>query len=187
LVQQNNLNVERIDAIVGDLDSVGRDILNRCVEEGIKILDLSYDQDTTDLQKCLTFIREEHIKDDKKARTVVALGGLGGRLDHTLSNLSTLYMFRDMDVVLIGEGNAARLIRAGEETAITVDTVEEGPNCAVVPLNGPAKVTTSGLKWNLSDTLTEFGGLISTSNEFADSQVSILSDKDVLWITEVPR
>lgn len=40
-------------------------------------------------------------------------GGLGGRLDHTLANLSALYHHRDMRLVLCGDGNLARLIPAG--------------------------------------------------------------------------
>lgn len=63
--------------------------------------DLSSDQDTTDLQKCLSYVQSVAIRRglDPAALTVVALGAVGGRLDHTLSNLSTLHMFRDMHLV----------------------------------------------------------------------------------------
>ncbi len=37
-------------------------------------------------------------------------GALGGRLDHTLSNLNTLYHFQHLDISLWGDGNLARLV-----------------------------------------------------------------------------
>eukprot|EP00958_Prasinococcus_capsulatus_P023594 scaffold3551_cov408-Prasinococcus_capsulatus_cf.AAC.21 len=45
------------------------------------------------------------------------------------------------------------------------DLMLEGPICGLVPIAGPAKVTTRGLKWNLDDQMLSFGELVSTSNE----------------------
>lgn len=54
--------------------------------------------------------------------------------------------------------------------------------CSLVPLNGPAIVTTSGLRWNLDSGTLNFEGLISTSNEFDGSHCAIIeTDKSVLW------
>lgn len=64
-------------------------------------------------------------------------GALGGRLDHTLSNLSTLYMHRDMNLVLLGDGNLARLVPAGR-ALIRPHRRVEGPLCGLVPCAGGA-------------------------------------------------
>jgi thiamine pyrophosphokinase len=80
--------------------------------------------------------------------TCLGAGGLGGRLDHCLSNLSTLYMFAHLDVVLCGDGNLARLVRPGR-TVIRPAAPFEGPTCGLIPIGGAAVGTTSGLKWNL--------------------------------------
>lgn len=54
--------------------------------------------------------------------------------------------------------------------------------CSLVPFE-PTRVTTNGLKWNLSDTVCKFGGMVSTSNTYdADSDfVEITTDKPLLW------
>ena len=43
-------------------------------------------------------------------------GALGGRLDHTLSNLNTLHMFPHLSITLVGDGNAVRLLQPGTTT-----------------------------------------------------------------------
>jgi len=82
-------------------------------------------------------------------------GALGGRLDHTLANLNTLYMFPHLNITLAGDGNLVRLLRAGR-TEVHPDEAREGPTCALVPLAGPVVASSSGLKWNLDQ--TEVGG-----------------------------
>lgn len=66
-----------------------------------------------------------------------------------------------------------------------VDPRFMGRCCGIIPLCGPTRVSTIGLKWNLDDTVMEFGGLVSTSNEVVGSQVLISSDKPLLWTMEI--
>lgn len=155
--------------IVGDFDSARREVLDELQMAGSELINLSEDQNSTDLQKCLNYILGEKVAEKKPI--VVALGAIGGRLDHTLSNLSTLGRYRDVDLVLIGEGNTARLLRAGDKSIIHIQPSSEGPMCGLIPLAGPATVTTKGLKYNLNNETMSFGGLISTSNSFASEQV----------------
>ena len=67
-------------------------------------MDLSHDQDSTDLAKCLNYIEENHAElepatpNSTKGEEILVLGAMGGRLDHTLSNLNALYMFRCVQV-----------------------------------------------------------------------------------------
>lgn len=75
-------------------------------------------------------------------------GGMGGRLDHTLSALSTLHKWPHLNLVLWGEGNMAQLLPPGKHT-IRPAKGFEGPSCGLVPLKGPATLTSTGLKWNL--------------------------------------
>lgn len=77
-------------------------------------------------------------------------GALGGRLDHTLSNLNTLYCYRHLNMALWGDGNLVRLLRAG--TARIQPARAEGPTCGLVPLARPATASSTGLKWDLDNT-----------------------------------
>lgn len=136
------------DAICGDLDSIRPDVRHFYESQGVEIRDLSSDQDSTDTEKCIHYLKEKTIDINQK-QTVLVVGALGGRLDHTLANLNTLHRVPELDLVMIGEGNGARLIKEGK-SKIRVDPEIEGPKCAIVPLNGPVRVTATGLKWPLS-------------------------------------
>lgn len=149
--------------------------------------DLSADQDSTDLQKCVAYVQEvarQRPELDLDRLTVVALGAVGGRLDHTLSNLSTLHKFRDMHLVLLGEGNLVRLVPAGR-TVLRPHRGLEGPACGLVPVAGRAVVSSSGLRWNVSSTPLEMGGLVSTSNLLAEDEIVVESDVDLVWMTQL--
>ena len=198
--------------IKGDLDSIRPDVLQFYSQRGVPVADLSQDQASTDLQKCLMYI-EQHLLiggggDGAKAKanaeggerndaamsttcqrrqidTIVAVGAHGGRLDHILSNLSTLYTFRHMNIVLCGDGNLTRLIPVGKAIIRPARGVE-GPSCGLIPLLGPAVATTRGLKWNLDESLTmQIGGLVSTSNVLEGGDVWVETDNDLIWTTEL--
>lgn len=115
---------------------------------------------------------------------VVAVGALGGRLDHTLGCLSTMHASSDLDLVLIGEGNAARLVPRGR-ARIVPDLEREGPGCCFAALDGPAIATSSGLAWELHDRLLKMGALVSGSNEITGTEVTIETDNDLVWITRL--
>lgn len=81
-------------------------------------------------------------------RAQCCAGAIGGRLDHTLGNLNALYMYPDLPLVLIGDGNIVRLLRRGK-TQISVNRDVEGVQCGVIPLGEPATVTSRGLQWDM--------------------------------------
>eukprot|EP00193_Tetraselmis_chui_P005337 CAMPEP_0177765392 /NCGR_PEP_ID=MMETSP0491_2-20121128/7971_1 /TAXON_ID=63592 /ORGANISM="Tetraselmis chuii, Strain PLY429" /LENGTH=285 /DNA_ID=CAMNT_0019281745 /DNA_START=285 /DNA_END=1142 /DNA_ORIENTATION=- len=172
-------------AIVGDLDSISSDVRSFYKAKGVAIKDCSDDQDTTDLTKCvnacLQFLTSHGI--EKEKGTILALGAMGGRLDHTLGNLNVLHMFEGLHLVLCGEGNLTRLIPAGD-SVILPDVKMEGPTCGLIPLAGPVTASSTGLQWNLDDTPMGFGSLISTSNLLAAERVMVRSSGALLWTTE---
>ncbi|KAK9863949.1 hypothetical protein WJX84_005404 [Apatococcus fuscideae] len=137
-------------SIRGDLDSVRGDVRDFYAGKGVEITDLAADQDSTDLQKCLHAVEEvTKLKEwELQACNILAVGALGGRLDHTISNLAMLHRFSHLQLTLCGDGNLARLIQRGR-TIIHVDPQTEGPQCALFPLCGPATASTTGLRWNL--------------------------------------
>lgn len=94
------------DFIVGDLDSISSEARRHYGDAlGVPVVDLSRDQDSTDLQKCLAFAAAEVEKRSQNGQRrqgasslpraapppVFVAGALGGRLDHSLSAISTLY------------------------------------------------------------------------------------------------
>eukprot|EP00238_Polyblepharides_amylifera_P003695 CAMPEP_0196582570 /NCGR_PEP_ID=MMETSP1081-20130531/39566_1 /TAXON_ID=36882 /ORGANISM="Pyramimonas amylifera, Strain CCMP720" /LENGTH=308 /DNA_ID=CAMNT_0041903179 /DNA_START=195 /DNA_END=1121 /DNA_ORIENTATION=- len=178
--------------IVGDLDSVDEDALEFYRQKGASLVDQRLDQDCNDLHKCLRYLRssapvQRVLQADgslsNQQNKVFVVGGLGGRLDHEFANLNSLYLFPDLPVVLISDRCLLILLPPGRNTIIP-DLSVEGPVCGLVPLAGPAVVSTQGLRWNLDKAEIKFGGMISTSNEILSREVIVESDQPLIWTTE---
>lgn len=89
------------DLVVGDFDSLGY------VPEGEKVVRHPAEKDDTDTMLAA------RIGIERGYRTFLLLGGVGGRLDHTLANIQTLAYLRESGAraALIGEGETITLIQ----------------------------------------------------------------------------
>ena len=221
--QQPALAAEYIpDYICGDLDSVDSVIQRSYEAKGAQSIKL-HDQDATDFTKTLKYVQE--LKRSGKAQfekysriaNVYCLCEFGGRLDHAISNFSTLYEMShsddDLKVYLISSESISFVLKRGinfiflnepDESASEPSVL--GTHCGFFPMVKPAVVTTHGLKWNVSDAELEFGKFVSSSNEFsfesnaaleslspspasmADSRyVMVKSSEPLLWTMSVRR
>ena len=167
------------DHIAGDLDSIRDDVRSFYSNIGVPVTDLSHDQDSTDLMKCLEVVNVR----TPAFSHIVALGTQGGRLDHILGNLSILHMYRRLPLLLMGEGNLTRLVPRGKSVIHT--SRFEGPKCGLIPLSGGAVASSRGLRWNLDNTPMAMGGLISSCNELVDREIFVETDVDLIWTTEL--
>lgn len=93
-----------VSAVVGDYDSLGH---APDVPDGVEVITLPTEKDVTDTQLAVEYALQ------KGAREITLIGGLGGRLDHTLSNLAILEDALDKRVrITIADGqNRVRLLR----------------------------------------------------------------------------
>ncbi|GAQ89409.1 thiamin pyrophosphokinase [Klebsormidium nitens] len=173
------------DAIVGDLDSLRPDVRDFYTQNSVPIIDLSHDQDTSDLHKCIKYAQGANPSLTQQSKLLV-VGAVGGRLDHQLSNIHILYKFRDLRIVLLGKGNLALLLPEAFEHEIYPDRGVEGPICALIPVGSPVSdVHSTGLRWNLGGQSLQFGELISTSNEIKAERISVRAKGPLLWTTEL--
>ena len=61
-------------------------------------------------------------------------------------------------------------------------------HCGLFPLcQSVNNVTTTGLKWNLSNQRMEYGALISTSNLINSEEITISADSILVWTTEFEK
>ena len=96
---------ERPTVLLGDLDSLGEGNVPRNVE----LIRVPAEKDLTDTQLAVELALQ------RGAREIVIIGGLSGRLDHTLSNLAILQHLEALHVrCVINDGfNRARFLRNG--------------------------------------------------------------------------
>lgn len=171
--------------VVGDLDSVTRDVLGAYEKEGTEVLDLSHDQDTTDLDKCYRVIQQKTniFKESDDGSAVLVLGAFGGKWDREMSNLHVMMKYRHIKSVLVGDSSHAHLLLPGVNT-IEMDFELEGPGCALIPLGHKCLVTTKGLKWNLQEQHLSFGDLVSTSNQAVQNEIRVETDNPLVWVVD---
>lgn len=74
----------------GDLDSISQNLLNKYVENGVIIKKFPKDKDFTDGELIL-----QHLS-DKNYDKIIIIGGLGGRRDHELTNLTLAFKFKNL-------------------------------------------------------------------------------------------
>ncbi|KAJ4968727.1 hypothetical protein NE237_015428 [Protea cynaroides] len=176
------------DVIKGDMDSVRTDVLEFYSNLGTKILDESYDQDTTDLHKCISFIQDSTSELDKSDLCILVTGALGGRFDHEMGNINVLFRFSNIRIVLISDDCLIHLLPRTHRHEIHILSSVEGPHCGLIPIGMPsAKTTTAGLQWDLNDMEMRFGGLISTSNIVRNEKITVQSDSDLVWTISIKK
>jgi thiamine pyrophosphokinase len=122
-------------AVVGDMDSLPK---RRPRWEGTTYL-CDFDEDSSDFEKTLRFVRSIG------ASPVWVAGAFGGRLDHTLANLSLAEKYsRDLSLCLVHEG-LAWLAGPGRYAF----ACPAGRLVSLIPAGGPCTVSTRGLRYGL--------------------------------------
>ncbi|CAJ1878153.1 unnamed protein product [Sphenostylis stenocarpa] len=176
------------DVIKGDMDSIRTEVLDFYAKLGTKIIDESHDQDTTDLHKCVTYLRDLTPKIEGSELCILVAGALGGRFDHEIGNINVLCRFSNTRIILLSDDCLIHLLPKNYYHKIFIQSSVEGPHCGLIPIGMPSgSSTTTGLKWDLKDTEMRFGGLISTSNIVKGEIVTVQSDSDLLWTISIKK
>lgn len=171
------------DYISGDFDSINPDVMNFYRAKGVEVISTP-DQNETDLTKCLRILickQDTIIEFDK----IVILNAFGQRLDQTMANIESLFHIAKVTnkpVYLMSEDSIACLLLPGNHV-VHVNTGLEGDWCGLIPIGAKCtQITTTGLKYNLTDGQLAFGSLVSTSNTYDGSDsVTVQTDTAVLW------
>jgi len=133
--------------VIGDLDSVDEDTLFQLTSAEVNIEQYSEDKDETDIELALGYAVE------MRPSAILIVGGLGGRLDQTLANLSILTdpMLPKIDIRLDDGLEEVFFCRASAEKGGQVEVQgRSGDTVSLIPWHGPVEgVSTEGLQWPL--------------------------------------
>ena len=133
--------------VIGDLDSVDEDTLFQLTSAEVNIEQYSEDKDETDIELALGYAVE------MRPSAILIVGGLGGRLDQTLANLSILTdpMLPKIDIRLDDGLEEAFFCRVSAEKGGQVEVRgRSGDTVSLIPWHGPVEgVSTEGLQWPL--------------------------------------
>ncbi|EIM90925.1 thiamine pyrophosphokinase Thi80 [Stereum hirsutum FP-91666 SS1] len=178
------------DLIKGDLDSLRDDVKDYYTSKGVPII-TDEDQYSTDLMKCISSLEEIEKRSTAPDDVVVLLGGLSGRLDQTIHTLSYLHKLRKTGrrVFAVTDENVGWVLDEGEHF-ISIEHSVLGPTCGLLPVGIDSTVlSTTGLRWNLSDNVSSFDGMVSTSNHLVpeESTVWVKTSRPIWWCAELKQ
>ncbi len=141
-------------AVIGDLDSIGPDLMARIPADRLNFVD---DQETTDFDKALRSIN---------APLIIGAGFSGDRADHTLATYTVLARYPERRCILVGEKELVFLCPPRLEMAPRV-----GSWFSLYPL-GPVAGTSQGLEWPID-------GLSFAPDQKAGTSNRVISPMDL--------
>ena len=171
----------RIDAWVGDGDSVDPALLDELRRDGTPVSLASMDKDESDTELALLAAVE------RGATDITILGGLGGlRLDHALANvlLPAARPFARCDVRILDDHVRVSLLRGPGRLELHG---RSGDTVSLLPLGARVDgVTTTGLRYALGDEALEAGRARGLSNVRVAPTAVIEARSGLLLIVESP-
>ncbi len=155
--------------IVGDLDSLANE-LEYWQQQPVTICHIP-DQNSTDFEKCLDYALEHRFQH------LLVLGADGGDLDHTLNNWSIIIRY--------GQHVHLTITNAGQSCVPLYESVR----CSVQPqslvslIPQPfARLTTTGLQWNLNQELLALGIREGARNRALDANFTLVLHEGALLV-----
>ena len=158
-----------IDIAIGDFDSLGY------IPDDVKVLKLEVEKDDTDIMSAVRYALKNGAKE------IALIGGIGGRLDHTVANIQTLGFIADNNVtgILADENNEVRCLLPGEYEF----GKRNGYSLSTFSLTD--KVTglcESGVKYSLDNAVLTNKFPFGVSNEIIDESAVISFEEGILLV-----
>lgn len=166
-----------ISYLIGDFDSFEGGEPEATVPRSTEIIRVPAEKDATDTQLAVTLALE------KGADEILLIGGLGGRLDHTLSNLSILESLdkNHVHAVMTDGQNRVRFIRS---TSYLIAR-SEYRYLSLIAVDETVKgVSIEGCKYPLKNARLDRGFQYAVSNELTGNCALVSVKKGGIYIIE---
>jgi thiamine pyrophosphokinase len=164
----------RPDLVVGDMDSIDLDVLDRLRAAGVPLQEHPREKDATDGELALQCALSSG------ARALILVGFLGGpRLDQELASILHVAGLQ-VDATLVDGVNECRLVRPGEPADWRPEPHEI---VSVIPVEDASGVRTDGLRWPLTGDRLARGTTRGVSNEPVAERVSVSIETGLVLLT----
>ena len=172
--------------LLGDLDSIDRGALAPDELEHIEKIIVPAIKDDTDTQLAVDTVLS------RGADKIYIIGGLGGRLDHTLSSVFLLEYIADRgaDAVMTDGQSRVRVMKtAGEPVTLMIPKTFDGENgfkyLSVVPLTDECEgVRISGVFYPLDGVTLKRSYSYAVSNEITSDHAEITLERGTMLVIE---
>lgn len=150
------------DCVIGDFDST-------TLNEEFDCIYITYpsEKDITDTEAALAHAKE------KGFSQVIVLGGIGGRLDHTLGNIGMLCKYKSQfrHLIFLDGKNSMELLQNSQRTLNRNDRYKY---IGLISLNEVATgIDIVGAKYELQDGTLPRASTLCVSNEFKEDQITL--------------
>lgn len=177
LVYAESLGI-KADYILGDYDSVDKELLDKYKNDGTEIVKFPSEKDFTDTNIAIEAAIE------KGAAEIAIIGATGGRLDHELACIHNMLIPMSVGVRCFIYDRSNR-IHLSERKTIIKKSEQYGKYVSIIPLSGIVRgITLSGFHYPLKKYDMVPGVSIGISNEIIDHEGVIESDEGVLVVFE---
>lgn len=159
----------KIDITIGDFDSLGY------IPDDKKVIKLKVEKDDTDTMSAVRYAL------DNGAKEIALLGGIGGRLDHTIANLQTLCF-------IVNNGATGKLIDENNEiTAFLPGKYEferkHGYSLSTFSMTDEVTgLCENGVKYELDNAVLTNKFPLGVSNEIVEDSAVISFDSGILFV-----
>lgn len=159
------------DLILGDFDSVNRDVLEK-YKKNSEIMKFPAEKDFTDMELSIETAVKKGFKD------IVMVGATGGpRLDHSLANMMLLekYYKFGINIIIIDNNNKIQIV--SDNCNMLLDK-KEGSFVSLIPLTeNISGLTLEGFKYALNRVVVKRGSTLCVSNEIISDKGRIILEK----------
>lgn len=166
----------KVDAIIGDLDSVDGEFPEFIDKNNIPIIKHPIEKDETDTELAIEHLIEQ------QCHEITLMGAIGSRMDHTLANILLLRKIASKNITgkIINENNTIFLGKDYQKL-----TRVDSHYTSIIPITlSGLVVTLKGFYYSLEDTHLEYGSTLGISNKIIDNEGEIfIKDGQALIIS----
>lgn len=162
------------DVLMGDFDSISLEDYEYFSGTGVEIFKFPVEKDMTDTELAVEYAI------DRGFQSIVIIGGLGTRFDHSLSNIFLLKRMLDKGVhgTVVNEYNLISLVNRSIQLQR-----EKGTKVTLLPFTEKVVgVTTKGLYYPLDNATIDIGSTWGVSNEFISETAEVTLREGLLLV-----